>query len=40
MKKENTRTLTIRLDASETKQLASILDQTGITVATDLFRHF
>lgn len=30
MGKEQTRTLTIRLNASETKQLASVLDQTGI----------
>ncbi len=40
MGKEKTRTLTIRLNASETKQLASILDQTGISVVTELFRHF
>ena len=40
MGKEQTRTLTIRLNASETKQLASVLDQTGITVVTELFRHF
>ena len=32
--------MTIRLNASETKQLASILDQTGISVVTELFRHF
>ncbi len=40
MKKDSTRTLTIRLNTSETKQLASILEQTGIAVVTDLFRHF
>ena len=40
MANEKTRTLTIRLNASETKELASILDKTGITVVTELFRHF
>lgn len=40
MGKGQTRTLTIRLNASETKELASILDKTGIPVVTELFRHF
>lgn len=28
------------MNTSETKQLASILEQTGIAVVTDLFRYF
>lgn len=40
MKKGQTRTLTIRLNTTETTQLADILEQTGFNVVTELFRHF